>query len=359
MALNNLNIKPVYNSSEHDLLNDFYVPCLENSIQYDRAVGYFRSSIFLLVGQPLFEFVSEGGVIRIICSPDLSEEDLNAIINGYDKRFQIISANIEKEINDLLNNEKTYKNAVILATLISIGSLDIRIAFCNPAKGVYHEKLGIFTDELCESVVFRGSSNETYRAWNLFGNFESFDVFCSWLNSNDYDRAAIHKAHFEGLWQNDIQGLDVIPLSRKAIEELKRVAKPSLSDLKICVQSEDTFKRSPFTYQLEAINNWKLNGRRGIIAHATGSGKTFTAICIIKEHIESGIPAIVIVPSRLLLRQWETEIKKEIANIKILLVSGESRTWRKRGMLASYTSPRTVLGKRIIIATMQSFLERH
>lgn len=119
MALNEINLRPVYNSSEHDLINEFYFPCLRNSSHYDRAVGYFRSSILLLVGLPLFQFVSKGGLIRVICSPDLSEEDINAIVSGYDKRFHIISENIESEINELLNNEKTYNNTVALATLIT------------------------------------------------------------------------------------------------------------------------------------------------------------------------------------------------------------------------------------------------
>ena len=219
---------------------------------------------------------------------------------------------------------------------------------------MYHEKLGIFTDDSNDVVVFRGSSNETFRAWDLFGNFESFDVFCSWLNSDENNRTLIHQKHFERLWQNDLQGLDVIPLSKKAIEDLKRVAKPSLSDLIEEIQSKQTLKRKPFAFQLETINNWKLNGRHGIVAHATGSGKTFTAVCIIKEHVELGNPAIVVVPSLLLLKQWEDEISKEIPDAKMLLVSGESRIWKRNGVLESYTSPRTTLGKRIIIVTMQT-----
>ena len=47
-SLQNVLLKEEYRTGESDLVQDFYLPCLQNSIRYDRAVGYFRSSVFLL-----------------------------------------------------------------------------------------------------------------------------------------------------------------------------------------------------------------------------------------------------------------------------------------------------------------------
>ena len=63
-----------YNSSEADLVGDFYVPCLEVADSYDRAVGYFRSSVYQLVGVALSGFALNGGHMRLVCSPGLTSE---------------------------------------------------------------------------------------------------------------------------------------------------------------------------------------------------------------------------------------------------------------------------------------------
>jgi superfamily II DNA or RNA helicase len=54
-------------------------------------------------------------------------------------------------------------------------------------------------------------------------------------------------------------------------------------------------------YQREAITRWSERGRRGVIALPTGSGKTLVAMAAIAE---LGVPALVVVPTRVLLDQW-------------------------------------------------------
>jgi len=70
-----------------------------------------------------------------------------------------------------------------LAWLVAEGRLDVRIAISISAgnrvrNGIYHEKLGLFSDYLGNMVAFTGSPNET--AGGLVDNFEAIDVFCSW-----------------------------------------------------------------------------------------------------------------------------------------------------------------------------------
>ena len=77
-------------------------------------------------------------------------------------------------------------------------------------------------------------------------------------------------------------------------------------------------------HQLRGLERWKSNGCKGILEHATGSGKTITAITAIKEHVEQGLPAIILVPGRELLKQWHKEIDKHIEGSNILCVGDES-----------------------------------
>ena len=43
--LKDLNIKEVYNSEDDNILEDFYIPVLQNAVSYDRAVGYFDAKV--------------------------------------------------------------------------------------------------------------------------------------------------------------------------------------------------------------------------------------------------------------------------------------------------------------------------
>lgn len=58
-------------------------------------------------------------------------------------------------------------------------------------------------------------------------------------------------------------------------------------------------------YQESALAAWELGGRRGILALPTGSGKTRVALAAIAR---SGLSALCLVPTRVLLHQWLTEV---------------------------------------------------
>lgn len=59
------------------------------------------------------------------------------------------------------------------------------------------------------------------------------------------------------------------------------------------------------TYQRDALASWVEAGRRGVIALPTGSGKTHVALAAIGE---MKVPALVLVPTRVLLDQWSRAI---------------------------------------------------
>src|SRR2546428_13954538 len=77
---------PEYDTEENDIVAELYAPCLRLSASYDRAVGYFRASIYRELGEELLTFVAKGGKVRIVCSPDIPERDEEAAREGYDLR---------------------------------------------------------------------------------------------------------------------------------------------------------------------------------------------------------------------------------------------------------------------------------
>lgn len=112
--------------------------------------------------------------------------------------------------------------------------------------------------------------------------------------------------------------------------------------------------RNLFRHQEEALISWEANGRIGILEHATGSGKTVTALHAIRQWLVAGRPALVLVPSALLLKQWDEEASREFSDLgpSILLAGDGHESWNTSGLLRLHTQ---VAGDtRVVIATMQT-----
>ncbi len=370
--LRNLRIQEEYFTGQVNLVDSFYKPCLAASTRYDRSVGFFRSSVFLLIGPDVIEFVKRGGKIRLISSPELTEEDVVAMKEGYDSKLERATGALLRDIELVLNSREIAKNTEALATLITLGALDVKLAFSPEAIGEYHTKLGVFYDDAGDSIVFKGSINETWRGWHERGNHETLDVFCGWHGGSDEQRVNRNRGYFEELWNGQNTNLEVLSFPNVAVEKLKTVAKDSLEDIdnnevidffrlghtKIYTQNNDRqipqTNRTPLTHQIKAIEEWNKQGKRGILEHATGSGKTFTAITALKEHLEPEGLSIVLVPDRLLHKQWDEELNNEIEGIRLLKAGAGHNKWKEGSRLSDFTSRLEGLGKRVVLVTMQT-----
>ena len=342
-----------YRTGERDPVEGFYIPCLTRAVSYDRAVGYFRSSIYAIVGDPTLDFARRGGAMRLVCSPSITEEDASSIAHGYVMRDAVIERSLARDIDELLETPSAAPQARLLATLIKCGTLDLRIAIRVQSCGIYHEKLGIFTDGAGERVSFLGSANETWSAWHADGNHESIEVFREWRGDGERERVVNHAAHFQRLWDGNVLGVATLPFPTAQRQRLLDIAAPGYDDVDWPAPPKKAQGRTLQAHQIEAIRAWEAAGKRGVFEHATGSGKTFTAIAIIRKHVESGQPALVLVPSQLLLEQWREEIEAEIPSATILLAGGGNSKWKDGGRLRAHLSADAGLPV-IVLATMQT-----
>jgi hypothetical protein len=352
--LSALKFETEYRSLKEDPSRNFYRTCLLNSNIYRRAVGYFRSSVFKVIGPSIIEFSRRGGVTRLICSPELTPDDIDAIVAGYARRSELIVERLIAEIDSLLWDSDAGYPTRVLATLVAAGLLEIKLAIRTDRKGLYHEKIGIFADGAGNQVSFKGSANETFNAWHRSGNFESIEVFCSWRGGLEAERVRKHAAHFEALWSEHDPDIEVFPFPTKALGHLKKAAFNGLEDVTVEDLPLPAQRRSPLQHQEAAIATWERQGRRGIFEHATGSGKTFTAILAIRAHSAHGMSTLVVVPTRLLLDQWAAELRDEISDAALLLAGGGNDRWRIPHLLRGMTDGDCSLGGRIVLATMQT-----
>jgi superfamily II DNA or RNA helicase len=369
-SLENLGVAFRYSSAESDLISAFYVPCLEVAERYDRAVGFFRSSVYNLVGVALSDFVLRGGTIRLICSPGLVDEDRLALER--DSLEERASGELLREVERVLRHPENLPVVELLATLLCSGALEVKVAYKPNEAGIFHDKVGLFHSPV-DSLSFTGSSNETYLAWDPDCNHEGFDTFGSW-ESSDRRRVVRHIEYFEALWASRLPGLVVAPFPQVPREVLERHANDAgvevaieraRAHLRRVERSAGRRRRVLQDHQKDVVDNWLIESR-GIIDHVTGAGKTVSALEVLRRWLgpDKARAAIVFVPSDLLSQQWDREIRMELQDLnpRILHVGGALSLPSWRSNLTSFTAS-SRLGPRITIATIQSgsssdFLDR-
>jgi len=197
MGLRELSLKEEYRSDRENLIEEFFIPCLDNCIEYDRAIEY--ATLKSLTGYyfGLKSFLENKVQIRIVTGHRFRTSDLNIFSKLYGKKSGMLSVNLTATKG---------KKFSVLNKMIETNKLKIKIAIPNSEEvyGSFGEKIGIFHDENDDMVAFTGTSNETFDPRNR--NFESIDVFTSW---NDKSRVDIKTNDFENLWQNKTKNVSI------------------------------------------------------------------------------------------------------------------------------------------------------
>lgn len=75
-------LKPVYYSREHNILNEFYIPVMKESTQFDRVSAYFSAKAICACAEGLEYLYTNKGKFRLLLSEDIAEEDFIKIKQG-------------------------------------------------------------------------------------------------------------------------------------------------------------------------------------------------------------------------------------------------------------------------------------
>ncbi len=192
MNLRKLILKYQYRSDKNDLISEFFLPCLSNSIIYERCIEYVTIKSLITLSFGFQNFNDKNAMIKIITGNKFRSSDLNILSKlFYDQK-------INSSNKDILKNDKIN----MLRYIINNKKFKLKIAIPRSEKldGVFAEKMGIFKDIHNNIVAFTGTSNETFDYQSR--NFESVDVFTSW---NDKSRIEIKTKDFDELWNNEIK----------------------------------------------------------------------------------------------------------------------------------------------------------
>ncbi len=370
MNFKELNIKQEYRSPQDNVVQDFYIPVLENAVSYKRSVGFFSSSALVEISKGICSLAKNGGKIELVASPYLSREDEEAIRKGYENRARIIENALLRGLSVVSENCFEKERLNLLANLIESGVLNIKIAFTEngTSVGMYHEKLGIVEDADGNKIAFSGSMNESENAFTK--NYETVDVFCSWKSEDERSRVIQKEKAFAAIWGNFDEKLKVLhfPSIDKAILEKykrgkadleldkKEFSKAKTIEYKIRdeekpqgadglllkdsaeynIQKEKVLHFPNWlnlhSYQQEAIDNWVKQNYIGIFDMATGTGKTLTAISALYKLYEDkngDFCTIILCPYIHLVTQWCEDLKAFGINPIIAFGSSPQKDWKK------------------------------
>ncbi len=363
MTYQTLTLKKEYRSPKDDVVQDFFNPVLSCSKIYKRSVGFFSSTALVEITKGIAELVKNGGKIQIVASPKLSDEDIEAIKLGYEKKSEVIEKILLGELKEAENIFEN-KRLNLLANLIANGTLELKIAFTDTGNsiGIYHEKLGVFEDFEGNRIAFDGSMNESKTAMRY--NYESVNVYCDW-NPEDKERFDNKTKAFENIWNNtekDLRVVDFPNVTQKILDKYKKAdLQPSdyeidkvefektkentfnisESDVKYDVGDKKKVTNEPkmpswlslHDYQQEAITNWHKSNYHGIFDMATGTGKTLTGLSALVDLYTSEkqkLFSIIVCPYQHLVEQWVDDIKEFNIQPIIGFSSSPQKDWKER-----------------------------
>ena len=219
MSFLDIEIRPEYRSRLNDVIKNFYIPVLKESVLYKRAVGFFSSSALVAIASGISGLIKNGGKIQLIASPHLTEEDIEAINDGLKRKDEVIR---EALLRELLEPKGNYEEARLnlLSNLIAVGKLEIKIAFLDDDNsiGMFHEKVGLMYDNDGNIIAFSGSMNESANAF--WRNYEAIDVFTSW--SKDEDRVLYKQSAFNAMWNDYEPSIKVMDFPDVCDEIIKK-----------------------------------------------------------------------------------------------------------------------------------------
>ena len=302
------------------------------------AFGWFTAGWIERLAPGLAEYLSRGRTdpIEFTVAPALYPEERAAVERGVRMTAQKAAELVVNVfVNGRIDASALGRHALdCLSWMVAKRILRLRIAVPTAGSN-YHPKIWLFDDGESQ-VLARGSGNATSRG--VASGVEHLDVDVSWvLGSASRVREGI--AMLDDWSEGSSLGIEeVVDLPEALAREIVRTAPrsaPRPQDYARCMPKPGTahtltaavppklqipqslrWTTGRYAHQGEAVKAWEDGdvGERGVIAMATGAGKTLTAlICAARSQERLGDrPFLIIVsaPSVPLIMQWQEEVRK-------------------------------------------------
>jgi len=293
-----------FSSRQGRLDKEFLAKRLEGAVSYRRIAGYFRSSIFDLVGEEIGNIPD----VRIVCNSDLDITDIRVSQAAREAALKEAWNETSPATEALLYRDKYRK----LYELLRKGNVQVRVVPKN--RLFLHGKAGVIERADGSKTSFIGSINESWRAFA-----HNYEIL--WEDPSPEAVAWVDE-EFDALWA------DSVPMPDAIIEEIERVAKRyqvRFEDLKPGEVPSAAMVESPLYRAGEMLQPWQrafvsifLQHRetygkaRLLLADEVGLGKTLSmAVSALVAALLGDGKVLILCPASLTL-QWQTEIKDRL-----------------------------------------------
>ena len=370
--LKGLTLKKAYSSDFDDILDNFYIPALEQSAEYSRLAGFFSSTSLTVAARGILGLLKNGGEMKLIISPKLSKDDLDIIVAAQNNPSKRIEEKFLKELEQIENDfEKDH--IAILGWMLANDKLRIKVAIPRNDTGgfttstdadqcgLFHQKVGILRDVEGNIISFSGSINETASGW--LNNVEEFKVFRSW-DQSEFDYVKADSEKFNRFWNDSSNKVDVIDLPTAVKNRLISIAPKDFEEIDLMKHYKLMGRKgSPlYQHQKDAVSKWLNNDMKGIFEMATGTGKTYAALgCIarVTDRNKSLITCITC-PYQHLIQQWKKEIGRFGTSYdKLVIADSSNPDWKNILANALMDVSLGYISKLIIITTHDTFASKY
>lgn len=293
-----------FSSRRQRLDKEFLAKRLEGAVSYRRIAGYFRSSIFELVGEEIGDIPD----VRIVCNSELDIADIRVSQAAREAALKETWNEVSPATEALLYRDKYRK----LYELLRKGNVQVRVV---PKDKVFlHGKAGVIERADGSKTSFMGSINESKSAFA-----DNYEIL--WEDPSPEAVAWVDE-EFEALWA------DSYPLPDAIIEEVERIAKRHevrFEELKPEEVPGAAMVESPLYRAGEMLQPWQrafvsifLQHRetygqvRLLLADEVGVGKTLSMAgsALVSSLLGDG-KVLILCPSTLTF-QWQTELKDRL-----------------------------------------------
>jgi len=308
-----------FSSRRRRLDHAFLAKRLQDAKSYIRIAGYFRSSIFELVGEEIAAIPD----VRIVCNSELDAADVTVSKHVRETALKERWNQAPAEVEALLHRDR-YRR---LYDLLSSGRVQVRVV---PKDQVFvHGKAGVIEAANGAKTCFLGSINETKSA---FAN--NYEIL--WEDTSPEGVEWVEQ-EFEALWK------DSFPLPDAIVEEIKRVAdrvEVAFPDVSQAELPAAALAESPIYRGGEQLQPWQrsfvtiflkhreIYGKaRLLLADEVGVGKTLSLAtsAMLAALLDDG-PVLILCPSTLTF-QWQVELKDRLGVPSAVWISNK-KVWQ-------------------------------
>jgi superfamily II DNA or RNA helicase len=333
-------VESLYDIPEDDLIGEVLIPAMAVAEYVRIGAGFFSSQCLAQIAPGLASFLERSkGTIELLISPSISDADRDALARGALSPQDAIQIAVDRLLEEasLSQHALVHHTLDCLAYLVAAKRLVVRFALMK--QGMYHKKLWLVRVGTTWAAV-HGSGNATARG--LLVNGEQMSVDRPWTDgSASQARVAKLLTRWDSQWANKSPHVLCIDL-KDGLRMIDRrhtgSALPSIDDFwrawhadharglepslppgvdlvgsrLLTIPANVEWRTGKFGHQGHAVDAFLGNGSKGILAIATGGGKTQTALITAvheQDRHKGPVLVVIIVPSAPLQRQWAEAVR--------------------------------------------------